>query len=59
MRQPAIATRGDAEGSRSGDPGALAGRSAGPAWPRPAFQVIALDCEITAYAPDEGDLPLF
>jgi len=26
---------------------------------RPAFQVIALDCEITAYAPDEGDDPLF
>jgi len=37
---------------------------AGPAAPesagfRPAFQVIALDCEITAYAPDEGDDPLF
>jgi len=24
----------------------------------PAFEVIALDCEITAYAPDGGD-PLF
>ena len=24
----------------------------------PAFEVIALDCEITAYAPD-GDDPLF
>ena len=25
---------------------------------RPAFEVIPLDCEITAYAPDGGD-PLF
>ena len=24
----------------------------------PAFEVVALDCEITAYAPDGGD-PLF
>jgi hypothetical protein len=28
------------------------------AWRRPAFEVIALDCEITGYAPDGGD-PLF
>ena len=29
-------------------------------WARPAFEVIALDCEITAYAPDDGDeRPLF
>lgn len=28
------------------------------AFPRPAFEVIPLDCEITAYAPD-GDDPLF
>lgn len=28
------------------------------AWARPDFEVIALDCEITAYAPDGGD-PLF
>ena len=28
------------------------------AWRRPGFEVIALDCEITAYAPDGGD-PLF
>lgn len=27
-------------------------------WVRPAFEVISLDCEITAYAPDGGD-PLF
>jgi hypothetical protein len=26
--------------------------------PRPRFEVIPLDCEITAYAPDGGD-PLF
>jgi len=25
---------------------------------RPSFEVISLDCEITAYAPD-GDQPLF
>ncbi len=25
----------------------------------PKFEVISLDCEITAYAPDEGDAPLF
>jgi hypothetical protein len=28
------------------------------AWTAPAFELISLDCEITAYAPD-GDLPLF
>jgi hypothetical protein len=29
-------------------------------WLRPAFEVIPLDCEITAYAPDDGDArPLF
>jgi hypothetical protein len=28
------------------------------AWARPSFEVISLDCEITAYAPD-GDSPLF
>jgi hypothetical protein len=27
-------------------------------WRRPGFEVIALDCEITGYAPDGGD-PLF
>ena len=26
-------------------------------WVEPAYEVIALDCEITAYAPD-GDFPL-
>ncbi len=29
-----------------------------PSWEPPAFEVVALDCEITAYAP-EGDAPLF
>ena len=28
------------------------------AWVAPAFEVLPLDCEITAYAPD-GDDPLF
>lgn len=34
--------------------------STGPAraWQRPAFEVICLACEISAYAPDEGE-PLF
>lgn len=27
-------------------------------WSAPGFELIPLDCEITAYAPD-GDLPLF
>jgi hypothetical protein len=27
-------------------------------WEPPAFEVVALDCEITAYAP-EGEDPLF
>jgi hypothetical protein len=25
----------------------------------PTIEVIALDCEISAYAPDDGDIPLF
>jgi hypothetical protein len=29
-----------------------------PSYERPAFELIPLDCEITAYAPD-GDHPLF
>jgi hypothetical protein len=28
------------------------------AWQRPAFEVISLACEISAYAPDDGG-PLF
>jgi hypothetical protein len=28
------------------------------AWQKPGYELIALDCEITAYAPD-GDPPLF
>jgi len=28
---------------------------ASPAYERPAFDVIPLDCEITAYAPDDED----
>lgn len=27
-------------------------------WERPAFELICLACEISAYAPDEGE-PLF
>ena len=29
------------------------------AYVQPIVQVISLDCEISAYAPDEGDTPLF
>ena len=32
-------------------------QAAAPSW-RPAFEVVCLACEISAYAPDEGD-PLF
>lgn len=32
--------------------------AAATAWTTPRFEVISLDCEITAYAPD-GDQPLF
>jgi len=38
--------------SSSAEPAASA------AWTSPRFEVISLDCEITAYAP-EGDQPLF
>ena len=31
--------------------------STSPRWEPPRYQVVALDCEITAYAPD--DEPLF
>ena len=33
-------------------------RQTRPSWQRPAFEVISLACEISAYAPDEGQ-PLF
>lgn len=38
-----------------------AGRPApGNAWEPPRYEVISLDCEITAYAPDDGgETPLF
>jgi hypothetical protein len=26
---------------------------------QPSVETISLDCEISAYAPDEGDVPLF
>jgi len=34
------------------------GRQSQQTWAKPSFEVIPLDCEITAYAPD-GDSPLF
>jgi hypothetical protein len=33
-------------------------QQAQPEWTRPSYELISLDCEITAYAPD-GDQPLF
>jgi hypothetical protein len=39
-------------------PAAAATPDPDPSWSRPGFELIPLDCEITAYAPD-GDLPLF
>jgi hypothetical protein len=38
-------------------PQAESSKSAG--YESPTFEVISLDCEITAYAPDDGDTPLF
>lgn len=42
------------------DPSPARTESLSPAsrWQRPAFEVISLACEISAYAPDEGQ-PLF
>lgn len=34
------------------------GRETTRTWQRPAFEVVCLACEISAYAPDEGE-PLF
>ena len=62
-RVPAEPTRGGRmPGERpgrdraAGRPGHPSGRNA-TAWETPAYRVLALDCEITAYAPD--DEPLF
>ena len=30
-----------------------------PGYAPPTVEVISLDCEISSYAPDEGDTPLF
>jgi hypothetical protein len=37
---------------------AISESESAPGYVAPAFEVISLDCEITAYAPDD-DLPLF
>jgi hypothetical protein len=42
------------DASAAGAPASRTGR-----WQRPSFEVISLSCEISAYAPDEGDSPLF
>jgi hypothetical protein len=30
-----------------------------PSYEAPTVELITLDCEISSYAPDEGDVPLF
>ena len=30
-----------------------------PGYEPPTLELISLDCEISSYAPDEGDVPLF
>lgn len=47
---PAKNSQGDRHHGASAEPPA--------GWERPAFEVICLACEISAYAPDEGE-PLF
>jgi len=47
----------DHDNSRS--PSSLADALADGGYQSPKFEVISLDCEITAYAPDDGDTPLF
>lgn len=50
--------RGDMNDESTTRPVAGAHLDAARAWERPRFEVVPLDCEITAYAPD-GDDPLF
>jgi len=33
--------------------------SESPSYQPPTVETISLDCEISSYAPDEGDTPLF
>ena len=40
------------------NPAGTAASSEAP-YERPTVEVISLDCEISSYAPDEGDTPLF
>lgn len=48
----------DRNASREASPPGDSGAPVVSIWERPVYEVIALDCEITAYAPD-GDGPLF
>jgi hypothetical protein len=47
------------ETAREDAPAARAPASGAGRWQRPSFEVTSLSCEISAYAPDEGDSPLF
>ena len=44
--------------SERSNPSPESTQPAQPSWAKPSFELISLDCEITAYAPD-GDQPLF
>jgi hypothetical protein len=43
--------------SERSNPSSESTQPAQPSWTKPSFELISLDCEISAYAPD-GDLPL-
>ena len=51
----------DAMAESSARPEALHGQTEQDQQPyrTPTVEVISLDCEISAYAPDDGDIPLF
>ncbi len=54
-----VGDRTRSEAPRTNRPSATSpGRETTRAWQRPAFEVLCLACEISAYAPDEGE-PLF
>jgi hypothetical protein len=44
--------------ARQGDARGRAPNASAARWERPSFEVLCLACEISAYAPDEGE-PLF
>ncbi len=54
------AIKGNMNEDRTNAPAETPARSSsGPSYRPPSFEVISLSCEISAYAPDEDDSPLF